>query len=308
MSPWTVPNEHIDALVTAGLNVSGDTPLSWLHRGTTVQLTTRTAQRVGTMLLRTNQHSAHHATQPATPSQPAAKPAGQDPGGTYVFRPAMVIDRRTLLQAIDCLEYWSRHAPEWESSEAAAFCRALRAAITRVRLDPTVTGADRESDTSDGPQDRGTYAWPLTRSEVFRPMPARVEVLHNVARDAEGRHAGFDGYQPGHHVVKVFEFTAEQHRPDVWGLAELAFAIGQREPDLLDRYLDKQVAAAYAALPLRSVSVGDLIKIGNLYLKCDPVGFTPVSGHRPVDVTAQHPGEHGTVPWRPDPAADPGSA
>ncbi|TDD29631.1 hypothetical protein E1287_30590 [Actinomadura sp. KC06] len=117
-----------------------------------------------------------------------------------------------------------------------------------------------------------------------------VEVFHNVSKDAAGRPLGFDGYQQGHPVVKVFEFSMEANEgTEPVRFAETAFQIGNELHELSTDYYRRR---------LRSLSVGDLVKIGLLWLSCEPVGWQPITDHTPNDITATHQGEHGTQPWR----------
>jgi len=58
-----------------------------------------------------------------------------------------------------------------------------------------------------------------------------VSVWHNVARDAEGRHAAMlDGYQPGHPMVRVFAYQADPGGRSLEAVAEEAFAICNGQP------------------------------------------------------------------------------
>ncbi|TDB89143.1 hypothetical protein E1264_09230 [Actinomadura sp. KC216] len=117
-----------------------------------------------------------------------------------------------------------------------------------------------------------------------------VEIYHNVSKDTAGRPLGFDGYRQGHPVVKVFEFPMEANESTEPILfAETAFQIGNEVHEL---------SADYYRRRLRSLSVGDVVKIGLLWLSCEPVGWRPITDHTPIDITATHEGEHGTQPWR----------
>jgi hypothetical protein len=121
-----------------------------------------------------------------------------------------------------------------------------------------------------------------------------VTVYHNVARDEAGHHLGFDGYQPGQPLVPVFTYNAELldgALPELRLVAEKAFEAFNLPPDLLNGR-QRELAARYRARSLRSVSVGDVLRLGDMALACDPVGFREVPG----ELNEVRVSEHGTHP------------
>lgn len=81
--------------------------------------------------------------------------------------------------------------------------------------------------------------------------------------------SGFDGYQPGHAMVLVFQ-TEVPDGQDSYAIAEQmfeAFNIG-----------DGEMARAYRARELRSLSVGDVVVAGETPLHCASVGFEIAEG------------------------------
>ncbi|WP_278314988.1 hypothetical protein [Lolliginicoccus levis] len=92
-----------------------------------------------------------------------------------------------------------------------------------------------------------------------------VRIFHNIARDEQGRHAGFAGYRPGHQVELVFAYSAEGSDDE---LLERAF--------FLTNIGSGPLADAYRARGLRSLSVGDVLAIGQRYYGCDRIGWQPI--------------------------------
>lgn len=127
MSAFTVPVEHIDALLSAGLAFcSVKDPLRWYYPAPTTAepdtaqrehtLTAATAGRVGAMLLAENARSFNHCH-----DELDWEPA-------YLFHPLPgAPDPLVVLKAIACLQYQSCEHPGWLDSEARVFCQALRA-------------------------------------------------------------------------------------------------------------------------------------------------------------------------------------
>lgn len=138
MSCFEVGSTHIDALLTAGLNVGRYGPLRWYvpsddtegdyeqgepwgpeaikhYQQRRRELTEETAGMVGAMLVAENRRSVDYRYDEAEEEEP------------YVFnalqgRPDPVV----VLKAIACYEYQACETPDWEESEAYAFCQALR--------------------------------------------------------------------------------------------------------------------------------------------------------------------------------------
>jgi hypothetical protein len=77
---------------------------------------------------------------------------------------------------------------------------------------------------------------------------------------------------------------------DVALFGERAFQIGNGADELSENYYRRQ---------LRSLSVGDPVRIGLVWLSCERVGWRTITDHAPNDITDIHEGEHGTQPWVP---------
>ena len=125
-----------------------------------------------------------------------------------------------------------------------------------------------------------------------------VTIWHNVAHDAERRHTAMTGgYQPGHPMVRVFAYQADPagQAPEV--IAEEAFAICNGHPD--DAW-GEELSRRYYARELRSLSVGDVVAVGEAPLAVARAGWTPVRG----GLNEARTGEHAT---RPLPGHVPGS-
>lgn len=141
MSAFIVEKVHIDALVHAGILAGhparGGYTLTWRTehidwagdhaayltavKEATRECTRLTASRVGAMLWNENKKSVDHRYNEANDRE------------LYTFTASKVTNPVAVLKALSCYEYQSCEHPEWESSEAKAFCSALRASlITRL--------------------------------------------------------------------------------------------------------------------------------------------------------------------------------
>ena len=138
-------------------------------------------------------------------------------------------------------------------------------------------------------------------------------MFHNVARDSGGHPANYRGYQPGHPLVRVFEADVDPAEVAVKPMRSAPCdPSAPRRPitpeqiaaGLFDAFNDDAenlppalaaLAAAYRARRLRSLSVGDVVVIGEVPLLVAPRGFAIVTGQVDETVTA----DHGTVPFRP---------
>ena len=140
MSAFIVCKEHVDYLVGAGLaRRAGIGALRWLvpapkpegayERGSWAteegieharqqsrELTRETAGRVGCMLWAENRRSVDHRYDEN----------GIEPECYEYEDPRVKIEPVQVLKALDCFEYQACEHPEWEESEAKAFCDALR--------------------------------------------------------------------------------------------------------------------------------------------------------------------------------------
>jgi hypothetical protein len=139
MSASMLAKAHIDVLLTAGLRSASGWrgPLTWFwpaidadsDRGSWTSaelqeqatqrrrlLTPQTAGRVGALLLAENRRSVDHRYDETEWEEP------------YLFEPVPGWpDPVIVLKAIACYEYQSCEHPGWRTSEAHAFCQALRA-------------------------------------------------------------------------------------------------------------------------------------------------------------------------------------
>jgi hypothetical protein len=116
-----------------------------------------------------------------------------------------------------------------------------------------------------------------------------VSIWHNVTRDPEGRHTGFGGFTPGDQMVKVFTYDPPAGGCSPAGIAEDAFAAFNDAPRSGEA---AALARQYRQRRLRSLSVGDMVVVGETALTVARAGFTPLRGtFTPVRVH-----EHGTHP------------
>lgn len=146
MSAFMVPTEHVRAMVNAGLrNREHDGPLSWSVRQLTDderarayqpgepwgagidqvaletchQLTRETAGTVGAMLLAQNRRSVDFRYDET------------DIEDVYLHGRSSERPPAAMLKAIACYEYQACETPDWEDTEAARFCQALRFHLIR---------------------------------------------------------------------------------------------------------------------------------------------------------------------------------
>ena len=125
MSAYVVDKATIDVMVRAGLRVRYK-PMGWHHAGQHHHLDESTANRIGQMLLDECVHSvSHHYQDDGITELPG-------PNNAYWLVPYKYQDALHLpepvviLKTIACYEYQSCEHPEWETSEAKAFCETLR--------------------------------------------------------------------------------------------------------------------------------------------------------------------------------------
>jgi hypothetical protein len=112
MSAYVVDKTHIDALLTAGLT---NPPAAYYHGDQRHEITHQTAGTIGAMLWAENVRSVNYRYQEDEWEQVYEL---TELDGT--IKPLIV------LKAISCYEHQSCEHPEWEQSEAHAFCRALQ--------------------------------------------------------------------------------------------------------------------------------------------------------------------------------------
>lgn len=147
MSAFVVSKTHIDAMVTAGVRfgepgrsrLQGSHPVRWFAPGMEEEegayeegqawgpraceiaekyrreITLDTAEQTGQMLWAENRRSVNH------------RYAEEEWEEVYQFEElGNEVDPITVLNAISCYEYQSCEHPDWEKSEAFAYCRALK--------------------------------------------------------------------------------------------------------------------------------------------------------------------------------------
>jgi hypothetical protein len=126
MSAFIVDRGHVRFLIDAGLRLpprlyEGNT-LSW--RGQ--ELTRENASAVGLMLWDECRRSVAYRYHDE-PEADLPGPMSDGPRFGYAHSPSpLKINPLAVLKAISCYEYQSCEHPEWKSSEAHAFCDALR--------------------------------------------------------------------------------------------------------------------------------------------------------------------------------------
>ena len=137
MSAFIVDKEHIDLLVTAGLEFRSYGPLSWWHEATgkRYELTPQRAHEVGQMLWAENLASlVGRYPNDGSGERPGPIDFEDDMVLTYRYqRIPGVPDIATVAKAVHCYEYQSCEHDGWKTSQARAFCQALEhACVTRM--------------------------------------------------------------------------------------------------------------------------------------------------------------------------------
>jgi len=122
MSAWIVSDEHLRVMLWAGMDRIGPFgTLRWKvpgDSGAYNELTRDTAAAVGQMLMEQNGASVNYRYSESI----AYRYSHGRPASTEWE----LVD---VLTAIDCYEYQACETPDWEQTEAAAFCDALRGAL-----------------------------------------------------------------------------------------------------------------------------------------------------------------------------------
>jgi hypothetical protein len=123
-----------------------------------------------------------------------------------------------------------------------------------------------------------------------------VSIWHNVARDQAGRHtAPLDGFTPRDPMVRVFTYQTQPRGRPPEAIAEDAFAAFNGHPRNDE---NARLSRRYDQRRLRSLTVADLVVVGETPLIVDRAGWVPLRG----GITEVRLDEHGTHP--PPPAAD----
>jgi hypothetical protein len=133
MSAYMVDDAHIDALIDIAKQYDreyrglGRSQLSWHfgNPGRSRSLANQTETQIGQMLLAENARSVGYRYREV-----------QDPAAlTYIYRPTnRDYAPSQALMAIRGYEYQSCETPNWERSEAFAFCRALFRRVVDVAI------------------------------------------------------------------------------------------------------------------------------------------------------------------------------
>lgn len=134
MSAFVLDKSHISAMLRKGLRRYQYGCLRWQHNEKQHLLTNETADQVGQMLLDENVKSVSYRYQGDTLAE---LPGRLDQEWLIPFTCnrssfAKIPTAVECLKLISCYEYQSCEHPDWEESEAHAFCHALqkRAIIT----------------------------------------------------------------------------------------------------------------------------------------------------------------------------------
>ncbi len=121
-----------------------------------------------------------------------------------------------------------------------------------------------------------------------------VTIWHNVACDQAGRHtAPLDGFTPGDPMVRVFTYQTLPRGRSPEAIAEDAFAAFNDHPSDDET---TRLSRLYYRRRLRSLSVGDVVAVGEAGLAVGHVGWTLVRG----GLNEVRTDEHGTHPLLPD--------
>lgn len=116
----------------------------------------------------------------------------------------------------------------------------------------------------------------------------QITVLHNVGDDH------FFGYADGSPLVPVFKGTHRTAQADPQAIAEELFAAFNDGGHLP---CAEELAAAYYARRLRSLSVGDVVLVGEAAMAADRFGFRPVAAAAANVLTSWHE-DAVTVIWK----------
>lgn len=125
MSAYVVDKAHIDALVKAALGQRQD--FRYWHNEEHKRVDSNNAEEIGAMLWNENVRSvSYRYPSDSLESLPGRIDSPWLTPYTYSFMRTPYREPVAVLKAIDCYEYQSCETPDWEQSEAFAFCRALR--------------------------------------------------------------------------------------------------------------------------------------------------------------------------------------
>jgi hypothetical protein len=117
----------------------------------------------------------------------------------------------------------------------------------------------------------------------------RVTVWHNIATDVAGRAiAAMDGYQPGHPLTPVAGWDVPADTSPLAALAE-TFAVLNVGDDPAFGTPDPR-AQQYRARHNRSLSIGDVVQIGDTWVAVAREGFTTIPAPQYFALDARRPG------------------
>lgn len=103
----------------------------------------------------------------------------------------------------------------------------------------------------------------------------QVTILHNVTEDGLGRPVGLiDGYREEHQMRTVFAY-ASNHTDPAAAAAEAFHLFNVGDDPAFGTPSD--IAVAYRARGLRSLSVGDVVVAGDVPLACASFGWNVVA-------------------------------
>ena len=121
VSAYVVSDEHIRALVEAGLWFGEQERFRWYWRGERRAVSADNASAVGSMLLAENVRSVNY------------RYGEEREAVVYAHQVAPVRNdtHAQVLKAIACYEYQACETGAWKDTEAAAYCEMLRQAVIR---------------------------------------------------------------------------------------------------------------------------------------------------------------------------------
>jgi hypothetical protein len=82
------------------------------------------------------------------------------------------------------------------------------------------------------------------------------------------------GYVPGHPLAEVFTYDTAVSA-DPLEIAEDASRMFNAPPEILDE-VQRTIASAYRSQRIRSLSVGDVLRVGEVWLACERAGFAEI--------------------------------
>jgi hypothetical protein len=107
----------------------------------------------------------------------------------------------------------------------------------------------------------------MSETNAYKEASVFIRIFHNAARDDEGRNLGFFGHKPEQPMVLVFAYTRSLPSDDhALEDAYREFNIGEGP-----------LARDYRERKLRSLSVGDVVAIGDRYYACADAGWERLS-------------------------------